>query len=80
MILHSVYCDARDLPSSPWSPSNKRMQQTALVFKRKVIVFMRWDESSSGLGHLARWLITPQLMRRAVRRHTVCRERIGTCR
>jgi hypothetical protein len=28
---------------------------------------MRWDELSNGLDHLARWLITPQLMRRAVR-------------
>ncbi len=46
------------------------MQQTTrLGFKRKVIAFMRRDESSNGLGHLARWLITPQLMRRAVRQH-----------
>jgi hypothetical protein len=29
---------------------------------------MRWHESSSGLGHLARWLATPQLMHKAVRR------------
>jgi hypothetical protein len=34
------------------------MQQTARVFQRKVIAFMRWDESSNGLGHLARGLIT----------------------
>jgi hypothetical protein len=49
-------------------PPNKRIQQTALGFKRKVIAFMRWDESSNGLHLLARRLITPQLMRRAVRR------------
>ncbi len=46
---------------------NKRMQQTARVFKRKVIAFMRRDESSNGRDRLPRGLITPQLMRRAVR-------------
>jgi hypothetical protein len=30
---------------------------------------MRWDEFSNGSERLARWLITPQLMRRAVRQH-----------
>jgi hypothetical protein len=30
---------------------------------------MRWDESSHGLCCLARWLVTPQMMRRAVRRN-----------
>ena len=27
---------------------------------------MRWDGFSNGLDRLARWLVTPQLMRRAV--------------
>jgi hypothetical protein len=45
------------------------MQQTArLGFQRKAIAFMRWGKPSNGLDHLARWLITPQLMRRAVSR------------
>jgi hypothetical protein len=46
------------------------MQQTARVFKRKVIAFMRRAESSNSLGHLARRLVTPQLMRKAVRQRT----------
>jgi hypothetical protein len=46
---------------------NKRMQQTARVFQRKVIASMRGDESSMSLRHLASRLVTPQLMRRAVR-------------
>jgi hypothetical protein len=57
------YADFGTLEALP----NKRMQQTARVFKRKVIAFMRRDETPNGLGHLARWLVTPQLMRRAVR-------------
>ena len=38
---------------------------------------MRWNESSKGLGHLARWLVTPQLMRRAVRFHLGAEDKIG---
>jgi len=49
------------------APSNKRMQQTARVFKRKAIAFMRRADFSHGLGHLARRLVTPQLMGRPVR-------------
>jgi hypothetical protein len=50
-------------------PPNKRMQQSArLGFKRKVTVVMSWGALSNGQHRLARWLITPQLMRRAVRR------------
>jgi hypothetical protein len=46
------------------------MQQTArLGFERKVIAFMHRDEPSNSLGHLAGRVITPQLMRRAVRQH-----------
>ena len=40
----------------------------AARFVRKVIVVMRWDGFSNGLDRLARWLVTPQLMRRAVSR------------
>ncbi len=36
------------------------------VFQRKVIAFVRPDEPSIGRGLLARRLVTPQLMRRAV--------------
>jgi adenylate cyclase len=43
------------------------MPHTARVFKRKVIAFMRWDEFSIDQHWLAHRLVTPQLMRRAVR-------------
>ncbi len=58
--------------------SIKRMQQTArLVFKRKAIAFMRWDESSNGLHRLARCLITPQVMGRSVRKPNGHLGRVG---
>jgi hypothetical protein len=48
--------------------SIKPMQLTTLVFKRKVIGVMSWAGFSNNQHRLARWLVTPQLMRRAVRR------------
>ena len=44
------------------------MKLAALVFQRKVIVFVRNESLVKDPQSLARWLVTPQLMGSAVRR------------
>ena len=56
------------LASARDAPPNKPMQLAARFFKRKVIVVMNWARFSNSQRRLARWLVTPQLMGRAVSR------------
>ena len=46
---------------------NKPMKLAARVFKRKVVVFVRKESLVKDLRSLARRLVAPQLMGRAVR-------------